>query len=676
MYIIACSSYQQYHTPMVNHEQDFSTTEYETPNHEHSNILSPESTPTNDPTTTAQQSNDNITIVSDTQNHATSPSQNNTHSNTSITSSDNSSTEYTSKTLSSSKFDTTDSIEEQLLSQGIITKDQLEIAYKIQQNNPGNKMLASILVDLGFVSDTIITRIITKNKKDDIQSINLKSTILDINLINKVPKETAMLHKVIPISVNQNNLYLAMSDIYDIMAIDTIKRCFNNAYSLQPVFTPETSIMDAIDQYYGYEMSIDGILKELDDHKGELLDGTDSSYVSPTVRFVDAILLDSIKKQASDIHFEPEQDFVRIRYRLDGSLMPAIIFHKEYWNPILVRIKIMSTMNIAENRNPQDGSIHYSLPGNNVDLRVATHPTVYGENVVIRILDKKQSLTDIKNLGLTKHNEKMLKQLLRKPEGIVIVTGPTGSGKTTTLYSILNYINTIEKNIMTLENPVEYRMPIIRQTQIREDSGMSFSGGVKSIMRQDPDIVFVGEVRDENTANSALRLAMTGHQVFTTLHTNSAINTLNRLIDIGIKQHLLSGALICIIAQRLARKLCDKCKTTRQPTAIERKFLKLKDTDHETTICNRTGCEYCMNTGYKGRIAITEILPVDKELDEIIANNLSYKTVYNHVIKRGFKTMQSDALRKITSGITDIEEIIRTIDMSERIIASNYKITD
>jgi general secretion pathway protein E/type IV pilus assembly protein PilB len=347
-------------------------------------------------------------------------------------------------------------------------------------------------------------------------------------------------------------------------------------------------------------------------------------------------------------------------------MMQIRSFHKEYWPAIVVRIKIISGMNIAETRNSQDGRISYNFNGRDVDFRVATQPTIHGENIVMRILDKKQSLVALEQLGFSDENTALLKKLLKCPEGIIVITGPTGSGKTTTLYSVLNYINSIEKNIMTLEDPVEYQLPLIRQSNIKEAHGMGFSEGIRSLMRQDPDIIFIGEVRDSDTANMALRAAITGHQVFTTLHTNDALGAIPRLVDIGIKNSMLAGALICIIAQRLTRKLCVHCKKAERATEHECKIMGLP-TENPPMLYRHVGCPKCNHKGFKGRIAISEVLAVDTAMDELIANCATKKTLYEHAHSLGFKSMLDDAIDKVLKGIASLEEVMDTVDFVERL---------
>ncbi len=560
-------------------------------------------------------------------------------------------------------------IEEELLNNKIISKDQLMIAQKIQREKHTSKMIGTILVELGFITDKTLHNAISSRNKID--NLNLKNTVLDLNLITKIPKNLAIRNKVIPISLKDNSLYVATPDIYDILVLDKIKKYFPQEYKIHLIYAAESDISEALDKYHGYEMSIHGILKEIEDasqNKKKIIDGTDTSYTSPTVRLVDAILIDAARKRASDIHLEPEKAFIRLRYRIDGQLLQICSFHKNYWSAVVVRIKIMSGLNIAETRTPQDGSIGYNISGNEIDIRVASHPTIYGENVVLRILDKKQSLLSIEELGFSERNQKLLKKMLKKPEGIVLVTGPTGSGKTTTLYSALNYINSMSINIMTLEDPVEYRLPIIRQTSVKETAGVDFSHGIRSIMRQDPDVIFIGEIRDEKTANSAVRAAITGHQVFSTLHTNDAANSINRLLDIGIKNQMLSGALICIVAQRLARKLCDHCKEEYTPT--ERDLLVLGDDSiKDLKLYRHVGCDDCMNSGYKGRLVISEVLPITKALDEIIATSPLRKKILDCALNEnsGFIPMIEDAAEKVMQGITDVDEMIRVVDTTERL---------
>lgn len=556
---------------------------------------------------------------------------------------------------------------ERLVDKGLISEDQLKVALQEQAQQTDNRqMLGAILVNMGFITESALGAVLTE--ASGIQYFDLKTAVVDANLISRVPKDVAIRHKMLPVSLQNGSVMLATADVYNILAIDQIHRYFPHEYKIVPVYSPETSIMEAIDQYYDYEMSIDGILKEIESGVAENkeLSGEEEGYVNPTVRLVDALLIDAIKAGASDIHFEPESFFLRLRYRIDGRMVQVRSFHKDYWAAISVRIKIMSGMNIAETRAPQDGRINYNVLGREIDFRVATQPTIHGENIVMRILDKKKSLQPLDQLGYSDRNVAILKKMLKRPEGVIIITGPTGSGKTTTLYSVLNYINDIDVNIMTLEDPVEYQLPLIRQSQVREGTAMDFADGIKSLLRQDPDIIFLGEVRDEATANMAVRAAMTGHQVYTTLHTNDALGAIPRLVDIGIPPHMLSGSLICTIAQRLARRLCEHCKEEAYATEEECRILNA-DPAHAPTIYHAKGCEHCYNTGYKGRVAISEVMSIDNDFDELIALGATRKTMMDYALQNGFVPMLDDGAEKVLKGVTSMDELIRTVDVTSRV---------
>ncbi len=555
---------------------------------------------------------------------------------------------------------------DRLIELGLISSDQLQVVLTEQKST--KKLLGAILVEMGFVTESALAEILAETSGT--QKFDAKSTVLDSTVVRMIPKDLAVRHKIIPVGYENDVLHLAMADVYNVLAIDQVRRVVPKNTRIQPLFCTDTEILEMVDQYYDYEISVDGILKEIEtgirENKAKL-DGRQEGYVNPTVRLVNALLADAIKFGASDIHFEPEGSFLRLRYRIDGSMVQIRSFHRDYWSAMLVRVKIMAGMNIAETRNPQDGRISYNVLGREVDFRVATQPTVHGENVVMRLLDKAKSLVPLESLGYSEHNISVLKILLKRPEGIIIVTGPTGSGKTTTLYSVLGYINNIDTNIMTLEDPVEYQLPLIRQSNVREGSGMDFLSGIKSLMRQDPDIIFVGEVRDEDTALMAVRAALTGHQVFTTLHTNDALGSIPRLGDIGVPAHLLAGSLIGCIAQRLARKLCQACKKPRQASAEECKILGIPADKEAPTVYDPGGCVKCKNKGYKGRIAIAEVLRVDRGMDELIATHATRSAMVEYLQKNGFVNMQEDGIAKVLAGEISIEGLMDTIDMTDRL---------
>lgn len=554
-------------------------------------------------------------------------------------------------------------IGEKLISLGLISKDQLEIALREQAKS--KKLLGSILISMNFITESALGEVLAESSGSE--RFDAKSTVLDTNLLALVPREVCVRNKVIPVEQADGVVKLAMVDVYNVLAIDQVRRHLDKSIKIIPIYSTESEINELIERYYNYDLSIDGVLREIETgiRDKTQLDGREEGYVNPTVRLVNALLVDAIKQGCSDIHFEPEGSFLRLRYRIDGALQQIRSFHRDYWPAILVRLKIMSGMNIAETRSAQDGRISMVALGREVDFRVATQPTVHGENVVLRILDKSKSLVPIENLGFSEHNIELMKRCLKRPEGIIVVTGPTGSGKTTTLYSILGYINSIDVNIMTLEDPVEYQLPLIRQTNVREGV-IDFQSGIKSLMRQDPDIIFLGEVRDEETAVMAVRAALTGHQVFTTLHTNDALGTIPRLGDIGVPPHLLAGSLICTMAQRLARKLCMSCRRPRLANEEETRLMRM-DPANPPTIHEAVGCEKCGFKGYKGRMGLHEILRIDHGMDELIATKATRNQMLEYALQNGFVPMVQDGIMKVLAGMIDIPELINTVDLTDRL---------
>ena len=557
-------------------------------------------------------------------------------------------------------------IGDRLVELGLISEDQLQVVLKEQKANPQKKLLGQILVDMGFITESALGEVLAETAGTD--KFDPATAVLDADLIRKVPKDVAVRQKVVPVSYEGNTVMLAMADVHNVIAVDQVRRYFPRTATMRPIYCNDTDIHDLIEKYYDYETTIDGIIKEIETGVKDKtqLDGRDEGYVNPTVRLVNAFLVDAIRQGASDIHFEPEGAFLRIRYRIDGQLIQVRSLHRDYWQAIAVRIKIMSQMNIAENRLPQDGRINYNVAGRDVDFRVATQPTIHGENIVMRLLDKKKALMPFDQLGFTEHNENLLKKLLKKPEGIIIVTGPTGSGKTTTLYSVLEYINSVEVNIMTLEDPVEYQLSLIRQSNVREGAGMGFAEGMKALMRQDPDIIFIGEIRDETTANMSIRAAMTGHKVFSTLHTNDALGIIPRLFDIGVTPELLAGSLVCGLAQRLARRLCTHCKEEYTATEEDCKILGV-DPTNPPQIYRAVGCEKCGEKGYKGRIALHEIMPIDKGMDELISTHATRNNMEEHLLKEGFIPMVQDAATKVQMGLIDVPEMMKSVDVTDRL---------
>ena len=397
------------------------------------------------------------------------------------------------------------------------------------------------------------------------------------------------------------------------------------------------------------------------------LDAIDDEYSQPLVRLVDAILADAVKRDASDIHFEPEDGFLRLRYRIDGVLRQIRSLHKDYWSAIVVRLKVMSKMNIAETRIPQDGRLSLQVQGHRVDFRVSAQPTTHGENIVLRILDRAKGIVPLDQLGVHEDTLDALKLMMARPEGIILVTGPTGSGKTTTLYSLLNHVKSEQVNIMTLEDPVEYPVDMIRQTSINEVARMDFATGIRSMMRQDPDIILVGEIRDEDTADMAFRAAMTGHQVLSTLHTNSAIGAIPRLLDIGVLPDIMTGNIIGIISQRLIRLLC-KTANNHACAGDVNVNCSVSNMLMRTTIYEAKGCPHCDNTGYKGRVAVVEALRIDNDLDELIAKRATLGELKACAKVTGYKTLADDAMRRVLDGQTSLQEVSRVIDLTQRLM--------
>ena len=554
-----------------------------------------------------------------------------------------------------------------LIQKGVISEDQLRIALIEQRRS--SEPLGKLLITLGFVTEATVREALSENLKQ--VSADLSSLVVDAIALKLIPKDVAKRYRVFPIVYERqaDNLILAMADTSNIVALDQISAMLVKGITISTVLVNESDISRAIDQYYGFELSIDGILHEIE--TGEVsyqsMASPSDEYSQPMVRLIDALLADAVQNGASDIHFEPEQSFLRIRYRIDGILRQIRSLHKSYWPAMAVRLKVMSNMNIAEARAPQDGRISIKFSGRQIDFRASAQPTTHGENFVLRVLDRQKGIVPLAALGLAEAELNLLKLMIARPDGVILVTGPTGSGKTTTLYSIINHINTESVNIMTLEDPVEYPMNMIRQTSVNESVKLGFADGIRSMMRQDPDIILVGEIRDRETAEMAFAAAMTGHQVYSTLHTNSSIGSISRLLDIGILPDIMAGNIIGIVAQRLVRRLCPHCKETVIADDVERRLLGLAADDAPVSICRAIGCERCAHQGYKGRLAIMEILKMTAELDELTARRASSRELKNAARAAGFKGLVDDGMRRVMEGVTTLEEVGRVVDLTERL---------
>ncbi len=553
-----------------------------------------------------------------------------------------------------------------LVNKGVISDDQLRIA--LQEQNKLHQPIGRLLVRLGFLSEATIRDVMSENLGQE--SVDLAATIPDPAALALVPKDVARRYQVLPLSLDKAGraLTLAIADPDNIIALDQVRALLGDEYRLITQLAGESDILRAIDQYYGFELSIDGILHEIEPGEMEhpTLQSGANEFSHPVVRLIDALLTEAVQRGASDIHFEPESSFLRIRYRIDGVLHQVRSLHKSFWQAMVVRLKVMSGMNIAETRAPQDGRISLRLSGRPIDFRVASHPTTHGENMVLRILDRQKGIVPLDRIGLDDADLNLLKMIIAKPEGIVLVTGPTGSGKTTTLYSVLNHISAESINIMTLEDPVEYPIALIRQTSINESVKLDFANGIRSMMRQDPDVILVGEIRDHATAEMAFRAAMTGHQVYSTLHTNSAIGAIPRLLDIGILPDIMAGNIIGIVAQRLIRVLCSECKYPYQPDAPERKLLGI-ETHQGIALYRAAGCEACNFQGYSGRMTIMELLKMDHDLDDLVSRRASTRQIREAALSKGFRPLAMDGIRRILQGVASLAEVSRVVDLTDRI---------
>lgn len=551
---------------------------------------------------------------------------------------------------------------ERLIDEGFISRDQLNIA--LTENKRTGQKLGEILVSMGFVNVEVVREVV--GSYVGYASMSLKEVVPDPKALSLVSETFAHTYQLMPISIKDNILKVAMSNPGDILVLDKLRRHLQSPnIQVQPVLVVESDIQNGIDNYYGYELSIEGILKELETGKADLSSiSSNNEYSQPMVRLVDNLLTDAVKRNASDIHFEPEEDYIRIRYRIDGVLQEIRLLHKMFWSGLVVRLKVLSNLDLTEQRIPQDGRMTLIVHGRRIDFRVSSLPGTHGENFVLRILDREKGIVPLDELGLDKDSYNELKLMMARPTGILLVTGPTGSGKTTTLYSILNELNDVGVNIMTLEDPVEYPMSLIRQTPVNEEIGMGFAAGIRALLRQDPDIILIGEIRDAETAEMAIRAAMTGHQVFATLHTNSAIGAIPRLLDIGVSRSIMSGNMIGIVAQRLARKLCKHCKTSYEPEPFERKLLAISEGEHYE-LYKAKGCKKCSGVGYKGRLAVLETLRFTSEMDDLFLEGASQHALLDKAIENGFSTMAQSGIRWVKQGHTTLEEISRVVNLTE-----------
>lgn len=578
----------------------------------------------------------------------------------------------------------------------VITLEQLQQVRDAQKTAPGE--IGQLIIDLGFATEKQVMQ--ARARQLNIPFVDLTTQKIDPNAVNAVPENIARRHKVMPLFKNGNRLTVAMADVNNIMALDDLRSV--SRMQIAPALSTEVAILDAIDRNYtgaadggngggsggsgggvsavlGLQSTPGGgggaglassVQDAIDSYKsrGEA-DEEDADAMAkvaeeaPIIKVANIVIQQAVGMGASDIHVEPDRRHVRVRYRVDGVLHEEMTVPKYIQAPLISRFKIMADMNIAERRIPQDGRIGVRKDGKDYDLRVSCLPTVYGEKIVCRILDKSSVMIGLTKLGFAPSNLARLEDLIVQPNGMVLLTGPTGSGKTTTLYSVLHKINSIDKNIITVEDPVEYQLNGISQVQVNNKAGLTFANALRSFLRQDPDIIMVGEMRDLETAEIAVEASLTGHLVLSTLHTNNAPSAVIRMIDMGVEPYLISATVIGVIAQRLARKVCTNCKEEYQAPASELRILgyQPKEKDEILTLARGRGCEVCRHTGYKGRTGIHEMMCMNDEIAELVVRRAPLADIREASKANGMTELRDDGLEKVLAGITTAEEIRKVV---------------
>lgn len=554
-----------------------------------------------------------------------------------------------------------------LVQSGRIT--QKELINCLKKQAVSGKRLGELLVEENLVKEEDI--LIVLEMQLGIKRVNLELLSLEEEALKKIPETLAKKHNIIPIKIRNNVIQVAMSDPFNILAIDDIR--IITGMKVEKVLDSRISISNAIENAYTRQY-VEKVAKDLVSQekvfKKELeklaKDSIEDDITNdaPVIKLVDTIINNAIRLKASDIHIEPFEKIVRVRNRIDGNLQKALEIPKESQNTLLTRIKILANLNIAEKRVPQDGRILTIIDGVSVDLRVSVLPTINGEKIVIRILSRSEKVITMESLGMVDDDKEKLKKIMEKPFGIILVTGPTGSGKSTTLYAILTALNTMEKNIITVEDPVEYAIEGINQVGVNVKAGLTFASGLRSILRQDPDVIMVGEIRDGETAEIAIRASITGHVVLSTLHTNDAPSTVARLVDMGIEPYLVSTSVNGIVAQRLVRKVCGRCTRTYEASDYEKNILGV-ELDETLMINKGEGCPLCNFTGYKGRIGIYEIMEIDRDVREMITLGKSADIIRDSAIRNGMKSLKESCIEHVFRGITTIDELMRIAYLRE-----------
>jgi len=537
-----------------------------------------------------------------------------------------------------------------LVEAGLISEDQLQSTLK--EKSPGQK-LGDALLQRGYITEQQLIEVLEFQL--GIPHISLYRYPFDTKLFNLISKETAKRNRLIPLKKEGDKLFVAMADPMDFFAIDDLR--LSTGFQIETAIATKDDILRAINKYYEIDEGFEELMGDLPDHdpaKEEKMNADDS----PVVRLVNQLLSNATSMKASDIHIDPQETKVVIRYRIDGVLRTERVLPKHMQSLLTARIKIMANLDITEHRIPQDGRIKVNLEFHPIDLRVSTLPTVFGEKIVLRILDLGSSLNDITKLGFNKLNLKRFSDMIEKPTGIVLITGPTGSGKSSTLYAALNKLNSEEVNIITVEDPVEYQLEGINQIQVNANVGMTFAAGLRSILRQDPNIIMVGEIRDKETVEVAIRASLTGHLVLSTIHTNDSLGTVTRLLDMGVEPFLVASSLSGIVAQRLVRRVCRDCAEDQPATKREIEIFAKRGMKIDKIVRGR-GCSSCNMTGYKGRIAIHEVLVINDDMRRVIMNGESFTKLRELAIKAKTIFLIDDGLLKVKQGLTTTEEILR-----------------
>jgi type IV pilus assembly protein PilB len=541
-----------------------------------------------------------------------------------------------------------------LLQEGLLKRADLDRATEIQSET--GMPLGRILVEEGFVKETDLVKTLARHI--GLEFVSLDEVTIDPSATALVPEALARRYAAIPIGFDEGALIVAMADPANVLAIDDIRAI--TGMEVRPKVATRTEVVDAISRMAQFDDAVSDLGELLDDQaEVEDLSSMEASIEeAPVVKLVNTIITRAMNERASDIHIEPGEKDLRVRFRIDGVLHEAMTTPRTITNAMVSRLKIMADINIAERRIPQDGRISLKVQGHQIDLRVATLPSVYGEKVVLRILDRSSILLELSDLGFSENNLARFESSYTKPYGAILVTGPTGSGKSTTLYATLNVLNRPEVNIITTEDPVEYRLAGITQVQVNRKAGLTFASALRSILRADPDIALIGEIRDRETAQIAIEAALTGHLVLSTLHTNDSSSSIGRLIEMDVEPYLVASSIDAVLAQRLARRLCEKCRVTGPPDA--EKF-EAASMEVPKEIHLPVGCTACANTGYRGRMAIHEVLLVSEDIQRMAVERRPSDEIQKIAIEQGMTTLWQDGLAKVAAGMTSMEEIMRVV---------------